>query len=224
LGWLSVLPSAWRFAVPAKLRIALAVLTVSVGVGVLAPADASAASRLKACFQNNGIRYRNVSTNTEVWTVGHYWRFFGGLGRTDSHGCVTYNVTGKAQNYDLRVRAQAVIPQQRAVFTGISHLYSNRHGDFYDYLGVGRLVLRYLPTYVPPPPSSQHFGGVDTQNWLDEMHGGSADPCTNNPSPGMQVACYMDSHNMVGNVIVLDRDVDGRLDDVDRFPRDGRRW
>ena len=67
------------------------------------------------------------------------------------------------------------------MFTWISHLYSNRHGDFYDYLGVGRLVLKYLPSYVPPPPSSQHFGGVDTQNWLDEMHGGSADPCTNNP-------------------------------------------
>ena len=39
----------------------------------------------------------------------------------------------------------------------------------------------------------------------------------------MQVACYMDSHNMAGNVIVLDRDYDGRLDDVDRFPRDSRR-
>src|SRR4051812_9615287 len=169
---------------PRKFASIVAVLTLSLGITALAPTGASAASRLKACFQNNRLRYSNVSTNVDVWTVGNYWRYYGGPGRTNRRGCVTYNIRRKAQYYDLRVRAQAVIPQQRAVFTGASRYYSDKRGSGYDYLGLGRLKLRFLPSYVPPPPSSNQFGGVDTRNWLDEMKGGSSDPCSNNPSSG----------------------------------------
>jgi hypothetical protein len=198
--------------------ITLALLTLTVAGGALAPAQASAASRISACFDYAGTRYEGLSTNVEYMTTGGGWAYLPGTrGYTESNGCVAYRVSGRHRSWYLRIKATASVPLWRGIFSGPTPHYGPAGRGKY-YLGEGRLRFFTLPAAAPTAPS---FGGVDTSQWLNDMTGGSNGPdCSSSTS--MMVACYMDRHGLHGNVVVpiRDYDHDGWTDDRDNYPRD----
>jgi hypothetical protein len=206
-----------------RLRSLAITIAAFAAAGALAASPAMAARRISACFTYNGVRYTGLSTNIEYQTANGSWRFLqGSSGHLLSNGCVTYNVTGRYRRWHLRIRASALVSAWRAAFDGTTPYYGPSGAGVYN-LGVGRLQLLVLP---PAAPSATTPGGdfaVNTQEWLDQMTGGpTAANCSANASPAMQVACYMDAHGLVGNVVVIPRDTDGDgvYDDLDRYPGD----
>lgn len=190
--------------------VGAAVLTIAVA-GALAAAPASAASGVSACFAYNGVRYQGLSTNLEYAESG-YWHFFGGtLGTTLSEGCVSYSIPSRYRRVQLRIKADASVPEWRGMFVGYSPTYAPK-GRRSWYLGESQMGFYYLPSTVP----NASEWGVDTNAWLNEITGSVN--CSS--STAMQVACYMDEHNMHGNIVVLpkDSDGDGWLDTQDDYP------
>jgi hypothetical protein len=199
-------------------RRAVRVATLAAVVLGLAPAQAHAASALSGCFGVNGTAITGLSTDLQYLTTGGSWR---GLpsshGTTDARGCVRYTVRGVTRSYSLRIHGAGVVPSWNAVVDGATPHYASAGRRTYD-LGTSNMRWTRLPAAMTTSPGY----GVDTNSWLDQMTDGSA--CTNNPSPAMQVACYMDRHNMHGNVVVLDDDLDGVENAQDRYPQDPRYW
>ena len=192
-------------------------VVVLVGFGA---APALAATRISGCFSYRGVRYQNLSTSVLYRNTLGGWSYLRGSGwRTNSSGCVTYNIGGRSQNWSLLIKATGAVPNWRGMFSGTSHYYAPGYGGSY-YLGEGRLAFYYLPSTAPTPPNDNWSPG----NWLAGMsNGGGGGGCSS--SDAMAVACYMNSHNLNGNVIVpyRDSDGDGYFDYEDYYPTDSSR-
>jgi hypothetical protein len=176
-------------------------------------APAGAASAISGCFRYQTTAITGLPTSVQYRTTSGDWAVLrNSLGHTDASGCITYNITGSVRTYSaLRIYAAGVVPAWRAMVDGATPYYASAGGSTYR-LGTSSLRMRYLPASVATAPTS------GTSSWLDEMTNGAA--CTNDPSPAMQVACYMDRNGMHGNVVVLDYDHDGIEDRYDNYPRD----
>lgn len=191
--------------------VAAALAAISISTGALAPAPASAASSLSGCFNYNGTRYQNLSTDLEYRTSSGGWAYLTGTRYvTGSDGCVHYTVSGSYRSLMLRIVATGSVPAWRGVFRGYSPYYSFT-GKGASNLGEGKLGFYFLPA----TPAASEWG-VDTSAWLNEITGSTS--C--NSSSAMQVACYMDQHGLHGNVIVQSRDYDGDgwFDSQDNYP------
>jgi hypothetical protein len=173
----------------------LGALMLSLVLAGFAASEASAASHIRGCFTYNGRAIANVTTTTEYETTSGGWRQFGGQGHTLQDGCVDYNVSGRPQNWYLRIHAFAFIAGTRYVVIANS-FYKSRPGTGSSRLGTGYLKLYRLPSVATPAPSANTFGGVNTSSWLDAM-----DHPNCNQSAAMAVACYMDRNGLHGNVI-----------------------
>jgi len=191
-----------------------AVAATAAVVALGAPTPASAASRISGCFAYGGSRYSGLSTSVEFQLKNGGWAFLAaGRNVTGRNGCASYNISGRARTYHLRIAARASVPQWRGFFVGATPLYAPWDERSW-YLGEGRLSFYVLPPVVPTAPE---WGGL-TGTWLDEMTGGAGPSCSS--SSAMLVACYMDQHGMHGNVVVIPRDSDGDgwLDSQDKYP------
>jgi len=198
-------------------KAALVAMVAAVGF-VLVPA-ASAANRVTGCFTYDNAPVTGLSTNLEYLTVSNTWRYLGAPAATDGNGCVTYTILARTwKTYSVRIRASAFVPEWRAMFSGATPYYAPGGSATYR-LGAGTVGLYVLPASAPPEAS---FDGL-TNGWLDQMtSGGGGGGCGS--SSAMLVACYMDSHRLHGNVVVLDRDHDYHEDDVDRAPDNPNLW
>jgi hypothetical protein len=196
---------------------AVALVAAAGGLAGLGASSASAASRISGCFSYAGIRYQNLSTNVLYQTTDGGWRFLAGsVARTDSNGCIAYNISGRPRDWHLRIRATGAVPNWRGMFDGLTPYFGGGDGRSYQ-LGEGRLSFYYLPATAQTPPDSNDL----TSSWLDGMSsGGNGGGCSS--SGAMLVACYMDAHGMHGNVVVNDRDTDGDgwFDWQDNRPQD----
>lgn len=195
---------------------ALGLVAVTGALAGLASPPAMAASQITGCFSYAGTRYQNLSTNVEYVNTRNGWSFMSGsVGRTRSNGCVTYDVSGAARRWSLRIHASGAVPNWRGMFSGYSR-YRSVSGRHRSHLGEGRMAFYYLPPAATTPPDS--FGM--TSNWLDGMSSGESGGCGS--SAAIMVTCYMDARGMHGNVVVPDRDADGDhvYDWQDRYPQD----
>lgn len=180
---------------------------------------AQAAGAIYSCFSYGGQRYQNLSTFLEyLGTDGRWYAAEGTASYTRANGCITYHFTPSWQQYMFRVHAVALVPQWRGVFNGISPHYGPSGSQQYD-VGEARLAFYTLPSNYQDPPVSRTL----TDDWLDDMTS-STYTSTCSSSSAASVACYMDSHNLVGNVVVPYRDFDGDgvIDIKDNFPNDSR--
>ena len=203
-----------RLRVPA---VALCATTV-LAIAAMAPGRAQAATAISGCFGVNGTMVTGLSTDVQYLTTVRTWHSLAGsVGQTDASGCVHYRISGAARRYSLRIHAAGVVPAWAAMVDGATPHYAPGRRRSYA-LGTSNMRVSYLPPSVATTPQAD----VDTSDWLNQMTDGSA--CANDPSPAMQVACYMDRHNMHGNVVVLDDDHDGVENAQDRYPQDSRYW
>lgn len=196
----------------------VATFAAVVAIAAVGATSASAASRITGCFSYNGVRYNGLSTSILYKTTSGGWAYLpSSNGVSRGNGCATYNISGRYQNWYLRLRATAVAPQWRGFFSGSTPFYAGTGAGSYN-LGTARMGFYTLPSYVARPPLSSSL----TSGWLDQMN----NPCGANASPAMQVACYMDAHHMHGNVVVPPRqsDGDGVPDYLDRYPLDSSRY
>jgi hypothetical protein len=187
--------------------VALAALVLSGALGGPLVSSASAASGVRACYTYRGQGVMNLRTSLERRWPNGTSTYLGAPSRTDRYGCVTYSIHGSWQRFPVRVRAMGFLANTRYVFSGISYLYAPAGGRFYR-LGTRYLGLYLLPAQTTPAPSST-ASPWDPGDWVSQMSGSPTDATFCNQSPAMQVACYMDRHNMQGNVIYFDGDGDG---------------
>jgi hypothetical protein len=170
------------------------------------PLQASAASRISACFSYRGYAYRNLSTAAYSLRVsGTYKMIPNSFYRTDSSGCVSYTMSGSDINDSrVKIRASGSAPGWRGYLDGFSASYAPAGRGRYS-LGRANLGFYRLPPAAPNPPVANGNQGGLTSSWMDALNG-SVD-C--NQSPAMQVACYMDRNHLHGNVVTVPRDFDG---------------
>jgi hypothetical protein len=192
-----------------------AIAAISISTGALAPAPASAATGVAGCFNYNGVAYTNVVTQLESYTSSGWQALPETVSHTDSNGCYSYWVSGGWAQLNLRVVAAAWAPALRGFLWGYSPSYATPGTGS---VNVGNGSLGYIPAGSLPAPKKKL-----TSSWLDEMV--AARTCDGTGSSAMQVACYMDEHGMVGNVIVqyVDSDGDGYLDTQDKYDHNSSR-
>lgn len=187
--------------------VVLTAAALALTAGGLSPSSARAAASIEGCFSYAGVRYENLST-VLLYSQGGYWHYWANTRyHTNSYGCVRYNLAYKYRNVRATIKAAAVIPEWRGVFIGQSP-YGSPKGRGSWNLGEGQLRFYYLPPEVDDWTGS-------TAGWIDEM---SSANCSS--SAALAVACYMDSHGMHGNVVVVPKDTDGDgwTDGLDNYP------
>jgi hypothetical protein len=202
---------------------AFAALAASAALSGVLASGATAAGGVRACFTFRGAPVGNLTTTLEKRMTDGSFTYLGAPYRTDRYGCVTYSIHGWWQNRRVRVHAVGFVANTRYVLIANSYYYSGFGRGFYR-LGTGFLRLYVLPAQTTPTPA-QNSGSWDPGDWVGQMGGSPNNSAFCNQSPAMQVACYMDRHNMHGNVVSLDLDHDGHLagvNDVD--DSDPNRW
>jgi hypothetical protein len=172
---------------------------------------ASAARYVKGCFSYNGYYYQGVAINLEYKTVSGAWRFLPNTASsTLAEGCQSYTITGTWRRFYIRMKATAWTADYGGFFLGVSR-YAGPNNHRWS-LGVNALRLYTLPPQALPAPAPPASGTLDewtagVGNWVNEITGPRT-PAMCAQSAAMQVACYMDSHGLQGNVVYTTGDVD----------------
>src|SRR5437016_5037105 len=169
---------------PARRTIRALILSALALAALSIPSQATAASRISACFYYNGYDWQGLSTVIEYQTVSGGWRRLPGnsLWHTNYNGCSTYNIHGRYQQWHLREVAFGLVaagPDRIGFFLGTSRYYS-RFGTTNDFLG--QRLLGFWSIYV-----GSGFD-VDTSGWLKDLSGNGVPNCFS--SPAMQIACW----------------------------------
>jgi hypothetical protein len=183
--------------------VALAVVSTSMTLA----ASASAAAVVSGCFTYQGTGVQGLTTALEYQTRTG-WAFLGAESTTHMNGCVRYTIRGTWRNLNVRIRAAALLRDGQTIAWASSPTYGRAGYGSYG-LGTRALTFYRIP--------GQDLWNV-TGTWLAEM-----DHPNCSSSSAMQVACYMDDHGMVGNLVSFpDTDRDGTWDLADNWPDDAR--
>ena len=182
---------------------AVVVLVAAAAATLALVGQASAASSIRGCFTYQGVGVAGLGTVVEYYTQNG-WQYLGAPARTDSSGCITYNIG--AQNMYVRIRAGAPLRDGRTIATAASPYASPGSRSYW--LGSTRLGFGTLNT---------PWWDV-TSTWMAEMDNPNCDA-----NPTLLIACYMRSNHMYANPISFpDYDGDGYWDLADRYASDGR--
>lgn len=205
-----------RRLLPAS-ALATLVTLASLSASLFAASPASAASSVTGCFPYQGL---STAVYSQVPSVTTYLYVPGSDAFTDPNGCVTYYVHDPDyQTVDLKIRASAAVPAWRAFLDAWPNVHATP-GTGTANLGLTQMRFLLLPPRVPDPPRAAALYGSQslTDSWMEGMnHTPARGGCQSNAA--MVVACYMDRHDMFGNVVVpsRDSDEDGVPDFKDNF-------
>jgi hypothetical protein len=203
-----------RFSVMRRRLVwAGAVLLVVVTVAGAAPQRASAARSVFACFslrtQTQTIYISQLATRAQFWT-GRRWRDLEQVGSTSPLGCVKYNLHRWVRYRYVRVWAGSIMPQWKGlVYATSSWVKPGRRAPMF-----ANGDLTFLSLANQPAPTQDTTGGWQAGSWVDSITGGGN--CPGYADSALLVACYMDRHRLTGNTVVLDFDMDGRLEPDDK--------
>ena len=127
---------------------------------------------------------------------------------------MSYTVSGNYRTWNFRIHAAGAVPAWRGFFNGVSRYYGPSGDGSYN-LGETALSFYVIPASWSTPPRNE----VNFDSWLEDMtDSGRRSTCQS--SGAASVACYMDAHGLVGNVVVQyrDSDGDGIFDASDPYP------
>lgn len=171
---------------------------------------ASAASSVTGCFGAGSVSVSGLYTQVEYRSSGRWYPVSRSLSSTGENGCVSYTLGGSLRNANVKIAAAGIVPAWNQMVWGSTPRMATP--------GYGSAFVGWSALYgVALTQESM------TQGWLDQMSSPSGNTPFCSTSPAAQMACYMDQHNMQGDVVVpvpRDSDGDGYPDYEDRYPHD----
>ncbi len=174
----------------------------------LAPGTASAASRIRGCFQHSGQAVGGLYAIIEYWGAGQWRPAPGALSTTNVNGCVAFNISPGWRGTHMKIDAIGYVESGGVIVAGKTPYYSPAdNGRWY----VGTAAM----TGYAVPSSEDWSGG--TGGWLDGMTGGSSSGDVCGTSPAAAIGCYIEGLGVhINNVALSCINIYTRLPEVCR--------